>query len=280
MRKEIVPADRVIARIAARQHGVITYEQLLRAGLSAAGIARRIEAGRLYRIYRGVYAVGHAGVTRKGRWKAATLALGDDALLSHRSAAELWGMLKPSDGPIHVTVPRTGGRARRRGIRVHRPHSYPARMSRDNIPVTSPARTIADLRATEPARVVRRAIREAELAGLPLEDVATDRTRSDLERDFLRLCRRHRLPVPEVNARIAGFEVDFAWPDRNLVVEVDGYAFHRGRQAFRDDRDRDIELELLGFTVLRFADTRIEEDPDGVATTLRAFLLPADGASS
>ena len=182
----------VIARVAARQHGVITYEQLIRVGLTEAGIRRRVGAGRLHRLHRAVYAVGHAGISRRGRWKAATLALAPEAWLSHRSAAELWGLLKEIDGPIHVTLASRSGRRRRTGLRIHRPHSLPqtSRLIRDGIPVTSPTRTIADLRGTESAATVRRAVRQAELVNLPLDDTPSDLARSDLEQTFLSLCRR------------------------------------------------------------------------------------------
>jgi very-short-patch-repair endonuclease len=255
----------------------VTFEQLLSAGLSPAGIQRRVVAGRLHRIHRGVYAVGHPGLSTEGRWKAATLAYGATALLSHRSAAELWGMLPPSMGVIHVSVPGRAGRNSRGGIRVHRPCSLAVavRRSRGGIPVTSPARTIADLRSTCSPATVRRAIREAEIARYPLGATDPDRTRSALEGKLLRLCRRHRLPEPEVNARVGPFTVDFLWRPQRLIVEVDGYAYHRGRQAFRDDRDRDLELALRGFSVHRLADTRIAEDPAGVAAALRGLLRQA-----
>jgi very-short-patch-repair endonuclease len=274
MREQSAPPDVLIARIAANQHGVVTYEQLRRAGLSGAAINRRVAAGRLHRIHRGVYAVGHAGLSRRGEWKAATLALAPVAFLSHRSAAELWGMLRGTRSVIHITVASRSGRCSRDGIHIHRPRSLPppARLIRDGIPITSPARTIADLRRSESAATVRRAIREAELARLPLGDIRSDGTRSDLERAFLRLCRRYRIPEPMVNAPLGRYTVDFLWPRERLVVEVDSYLFHSGRQAFRDDRDRDVDLALRGITVLRFADTRIDDDARGVASAILEFL--------
>ncbi|MQA73153.1 MAG: hypothetical protein GEU88_02175 [Solirubrobacterales bacterium] len=240
MRRQLAPPDRLIARIAARQHGVITFEQLLGAGLSPAGIQRRVAAGRLHRIHRGVYAVGHPGLSERGRWKAATLACGADALLGHRSAAELWGMLSSSDGPIHVSVPGRGGRGRRSGIRIHRPVSLPGtvRRARDGIPLTSPARTIVDLWRTTAPATVRGAIREAEIAGYPLAGIETDRTRSELERDFLLMLKRHRPPDPEVNVRVDLFTVDFLWRPQRLIVELDGYAYHGGRGVSRRPRPR------------------------------------------
>src|SRR3954454_4668329 len=107
--------DLVIARIAARQHGVVSMSQLRMAGMSKPVASKRVNAGRLHRLHRGVYAVGHTRLTFEGRCMAAVLALGDAAVVSHTSAAALWGMLKPSGGPIHITLPGDGGRRRPRG---------------------------------------------------------------------------------------------------------------------------------------------------------------------
>jgi very-short-patch-repair endonuclease len=112
--------------------------------------------------------------------------------------------------------------------------------------------------------------------GLPIgSDANHDRTRSDLERDFLRLCRRHRLPAPEVNARIGRFLVDFLWRDRRLIVETDGYRYHRGRQAFEDDRARDLEQRALGYEVIRLSYRQVIDEPGRVAEVLRTALAPS-----
>jgi very-short-patch-repair endonuclease len=147
----------------------------------------------------------------------------------------------------------------------------------DGIPVTRVNRTLADLRGSVPASVRRRAIRQAEYLGLLIDGTVTDRTRSDLERAFLTICRRHGLPLPEVNVKLGRFTVDFFWPEVGLVVEVDGYSAHRGRQAFRDDRDRDLELASWGLTLGRVADSRIDEDPTGVAEAVGRLLAVAAG---
>src|SRR5436190_3282042 len=156
--------DALVARIATRQHGIVSFEQLIAAGLTPSGITRRIAAGRLHRVYRGVYAVGHTALGNEGRWMAAAIACGEGAVLSHRSAAELWRMLTPRDGPVDVTVPTAGGRKRRPGIRLHRIPSLPRATTtlRQGIPVTVPARTIAGLRRVASVDEVRRAIRKAE----------------------------------------------------------------------------------------------------------------------
>jgi very-short-patch-repair endonuclease len=209
---------------------------------------------------------------------AAALACGEGAVVSHRSAAELWEMLKPTAGTVDVSVYGGGGRAKRRGIRLHRRVSLRPNVAtqRHGIPVTRPAQTIADLRQVVPEKQLRRAIRQADVLGLPLgEDVRHDRTRSDLERDFLRICRRCRLPLPEVNVPIGQYEADFVWPDLGFVVETDGYRYHRGRQAYLDDRRRDLELRSLGFEVQRLSEEQIDEEPERVAAILREVLASA-----
>lgn len=293
MREKLANSDLVIARIAVRQHGVVSQVQLLSAGISTSSISRRVNAGRLYRVHRGVYAVGRLGLTPKGAWMAAVLACRTSAAggaqsrgvaLSHRSAAALWGMLPPPGGPVDVSVVGTGGKAKRRGIRIHRCQTLlPACVtSRKGIPVTTSARTISDLRRAALARSqpgaisqkeLRRAIRQAELLGLPLgSDVISDRTRSELERLFLRLCTRHRFPVPEVNVRVGDLEVDFLWRDKHLVVETDGYRYHRGKVAFENDRNRDLRLRALGYDVVRITHHQVTEEPQRVAAVLAAAL--------
>jgi len=326
-------SDRVIAGIAARQHGVVSIGQLRGAGVSDDAVRRRVRAGRLHRIYRGVYAVGHTGLSREGGWMAAVLACGgrmEDrgvrdregerdgrslwnewrdtgtradgwkvtdsrrlVALSHRNAAALWGLLPPQSGPIDISVTGYGGRKGHKGIRLHRSMTLaPATITRHRgIPVTTPARTIADLRRAAPpesshragparggqgaisSKQLRRAIRQAEVLGLSIgAEAPPDRTRSELEGIFLKLCRRHGLPAPEVNVWIGSFEVDFLWRDRRLIVETDGYRYHRGRVAFEDDRDRDLELRGLGYEVVRLTYRQVVEDPERVARVLRGML--------
>jgi very-short-patch-repair endonuclease len=276
MRRKLVEADRLVARIAARQHGVISVAQLRAAGLDSAAVARRVAAGRLHPVHRGVYAVGHMGLGSKGRWMAAVLASGAGAVLSHTSAAMLWCMLDEADGVVHVTVPVAGGRGRRNGIRIHRHPSLPrsARTSRDNIPVTSPQRTLEDLKRDVDPGVLRQAIRQAELRRLPVDAAALvgDRAASPLELAFLQLCQRHHLPEPEANARVGPYRVDFLWREQLLVVETDGRRYHRGLIATEDDRERDRYLRKIGYEVLRFTYEQVTESPRVVATEVRAAL--------
>ena len=149
------------------------------------------------------------------------------------------------------------------------------------IPVTTPARTVADLRKANSAgrpgalspHELRKLVRQANVLGLPIDkEDARERTRSDLERDFLRLCRRHRLPPPEVNVQIDPYLVDFLWRDRQLVVETDGYRYHRGQLAFQEDHDRDLELKRLGYEVLRVSERQMNEESDRVAETVATVL--------
>lgn len=205
---------------------------------------------------------------------AAQMACGEGSAISHRSAAALWGLLRPSQGPIHVSVPSQSGRAKRRGICLHRRQALGAEtVTRERgIPVTTPAQTIADLKSNVPAAHYRRAIRQAEMLGLPTGPEAVDRTRSELEHLFLRLCRRARLPAPEVNVRIGRHLVDFLWRPQRLIVETDGYRYHRGRAAFEDDRARDLELRRLGYDVLRLSFRQLTQDPAAVADLLAREL--------
>ena len=272
--------DARIGRIARVQHGVLTTSQLVAVGLTTAAISKRVGRGRLYRIHRGVYAVGLDGLGDQARWMAALLACGSGAALSHGAAAVHWGLLRPLDGPIDVSIPTQNGRKRRRGLRIHRcpaldqalfqtggmEKRLPSLVTRhERIPVTTVARTLADLPSTLPPRLVRRAIRQAEFLRLPLGEMATDRTRSDLERDFLRLCRRHRLPMPAVNVPIGDMTVDFLWRRSRLIAETDSYATHGGTIAFEDDRDRDLRLRRLGYSVHRFSERQLELEPAAVA---------------
>lgn len=137
--------------------------------------------------------------------------------------------------------------------------------------MTTPARTLADLAVAISAGEHRQAIREAEFRGYAT-GLETDGTRSEPEAAFLRLCRRHRLAMPEANVPIGRFTVDFLWRERHLVVEVDGYKAHRGRQAFEDDRGRELELGGLGYRVRRFSAAQIAHRSDAVAALMRAEL--------
>jgi very-short-patch-repair endonuclease len=256
--------------------------QLRAIGLPRSGVSDRVAAGRLHRMHRGVYAVGHPNLSRDGRWHAAVLACGEGAVLSHRSAAALWKIRRlpvaetsPADSPVDVTVPGDGGRAKRRGIRIHRSPTLQPRdcTLRNGVPVTNPARTLHDLRRVVSEKEFATAVREAEYLRLAIGDqFGPDATRSELESRLLGLCRRHRLPQPRVNERVDRYVVDFLWGERRLIVEVDGWESHRFRTAFEEDRARDARLKLLGYEVLRFTWRQVTSDAPDVAQTIRALL--------
>jgi very-short-patch-repair endonuclease len=255
-----------VAAIAARQHGVITTAQLNHCGLKPSQITDWVRAGRLHRIHRGVYAVGHPGLSIEGEWMAAVLACGKGAVLSHRSAAMLWRMLEPRRAVPHVTVTNRNGRANREGLRLHRSSTLSTSQTTHqlNIPVTKPARTLDDLRRVGPPSEYRRALRQAEFLQLPTGDQPdADRTRSDLETRFLAFCRRHHLPKPAVNARVGPYTVDFVWRQERVVVETDTYRTHGGELAFEEDRQRDLWLAANGYEAVRVTDRRLRRRADG-----------------
>ncbi len=212
---------------------------------------------------------------------AAVLACGAAAVLSHRSAAELWKLLQPRPGLVEVTVATASGRAQRRGIRIHRSSSLTgtATTARDGIRVTTPARTLADLRRTAPGDF-RRALRQAEYLRLPIGTIAeADGTRSGLEARFLAFCRRRRLPVPEVNVKIGPYTVDFLWRPERVAVETDSFRTHGGAVAFEEDRARDLWLKARRFEVVRVTDRGLTTDPRGTAAALRSVLAAARRAA-
>ena len=287
--------DKIVARLAERQHGVVAARQLAAIGLSRNAVSARAQAGRLHRVHRGVYAVGHPVLTVNGRRMAAVLAAGPGAALSHASAAALWEIRPTSATRIDVSVRSAAGRARRPGLRIHRA----ARLRRDEITVqqgitvTTVARTLLDLAATSSPRALERALDEAEiqqlydrtsldalvrahagergaaaLAGALRHDAGTTATKSELEELLLSICDRHGIERPAVNADVAGLEVDFLFAKRRLVVEADSWAFHRTRRAFERDRERDAILARAGYPTLRFSHRQLTREPAMVADTI------------
>lgn len=284
-------ADRAVAALAGKQQRVVNRAQLLAAGLSARAIERRLERGWLHRQYDGVYSVGTARLDRCGRWMAAVLACGPGAVLSHRDAAALWGILPSNRAAIEVTAPR---RRRREGLEVTRRVLPPDETTTvAGIPVTTVARTLLDLAAVESEDRLEQALNEAERRRLadhtPLTELFTRHprakgaaalraltpettiTRSQFERDFLAFCKRHGIPKPQMNIAIAGYTVDAHWPHAHLVAELDGYEFHHGRQSFEDDRERDRALLLAGIRTTRITFRQMTRKPDALAHDLRAL---------
>ncbi len=292
---DVMRPERAVLALAGRQHGAISWSQLARLSLSAGWVRRRVALGWLRRLHRGVYLVGPLEV-QHSRAMAATLAGGPDALLSHHPAAFLCGFCPPSQGPMEIILPGRETRDRS-GIRTHTvAHLHPADATREQgIPVTSPARTLLDLatvlnardldRATEAAQVQRRVTphslaeqfsrypRHRGTAALR-RSIRTDPafTRSEAEQRLLDLMRAACLPTPEANARLCGYEVDFLWRDRKLVVEVDGYAFHSSRSSFERDRRRDRNLQAKGYHVIRVTWRQLIGEPEAVIAALAAAL--------
>jgi hypothetical protein len=267
--------DALIAEIADRQHGVVSTQQLRRLGLDKDQILYRAKVGRLHRIHRGVYAVGRRALTLQGRLMAATLACGEGAVVSHRSAACLWGLLAGQVGPVDISVPGHDGRRKREGIRIHRSTTLEPDQAtlQHRIPVTTPTRTISDLERGVSAPELRRAVRQADVLGLRIgANLAKDGTRSELEFLFLDLCGRNDIPAPQVNVEIGAFVADFVWPAQHLIVETDGYRYHRGRAAFEADRGRDLALRARGYDVIRLTYRQIVDKPRETASAIKSAL--------
>jgi very-short-patch-repair endonuclease len=296
------PIDRAIAALAKRQHGVVSRAQLRAAALAEHQITYRVGAGRLHRLHRGVYAVGHTVLAPRGRWMAAVLACGSGAVLSHASAAALWELRPSAAELIHVSVPRAGGR-RRPGLRIHRATSLrPSEVTtKDGIPITTPARTILDLAQKLRDARLNRLLDQAEIqrltdyptldamarahpghhgsgnlrAALATHLAGTAMTRSDLEDRFLALCRAHGLPKPHVNERLEGVEVDFLFAAQRLIVETDSWQFHHTRQAFERDRARDLTHAEAGYRTLRVTDRQLANEPHATAAAIARALEAA-----
>ncbi len=285
--------DLRIAALAARQHGVVARRQLQALGIGRGAIDYRLQRGRLHLVHHGVYAVGHPVLSQFGRWMAAVLACGPGSALSHQDAAALRGIRANTRSRIDVTVPRR--LQPRPGIHPHRAVLPPDEITTINgIPTTTVPRTLLDLAAVLPRQAVHRAVAEAEVLRLAdplslatlldrhprargitkLRDHDPALTRSELEARFLAFLDAAALPRPSVNSRFEGLEVDFAWPARRLIVELDGYAFHATRRAFERDRARDRRLQSRGWRVIRITWRQLHDDRRSLAAELRALLQP------
>jgi predicted transcriptional regulator of viral defense system len=300
--REEPPRDVALARLAERQHGVVSLTQLKALGLTADAARKRVATGRLHRVHRGVYAIGHPRLTRHGRWMAAVLACGAGARLSHRDAAFLWDLRADNRAAIDVSVPRPSARPKR-GIEVHMSVSLtPADVTEhDGIPCTTVARTLLDLADVVDRRGVERAASEAERLRLfdlhaveavlarangrrgagVLRAVLADLdepalTANELEERFLAIARASGLPRPEVNVWLViddgpPIKADFLWRARRLVVETDGFGAHGTRAAFESDRLRDQRLRLAGYDTVRFTRRQLVRDPERVRVTVETL---------
>lgn len=287
-----------LAEMARRQHGVVSLAQLTsELGYSRSAVTRAAAAGRLHRLHRGVYAVGHTGLSLHGRCLAAVLSAGTGALLSHHSAAWLWGLATWSPIPLSVTVP--GPRAARSSIRLRRARGLVAedRDEIDRIPVTAVPRTALDLAATLRARQLMRLLERAEelrLFDLRYFEALLTRThghpgggrlrraldayrpapftRSGAERRLRELLIAAGLPRPVTGFVEVGYELDFYWPEARFAVELDLYETHGSRQAFEDDRLRQENLKLEGVEMIRITGLRLDREPKQVIERIARLL--------
>jgi very-short-patch-repair endonuclease len=287
-----------LAELATRQHGVVSRRQLLALGFRTEAIKSRLGEGRLSSLHEEVYAVGHRRIGIRGEWWSAVLAYGTDAVLSHRTAAALWG-LRRARGRIDVTAP-TGrqGTRRRERLWIHRCKlDLAERTLRDGIPVTTLARTLFDLSEVAAYEEVKRAAEEADRLKLlrvrelqmvcergygrralrPMRRLLGElgvpsEGRSPLEQRFHAFLREHGLPEPHRNVEVLDHEVDVLWPAAKLIAELDSWEFHAHRAAFERDRARDTRLLLAGYHTIRITHRRIETEPTTLATELHELL--------
>lgn len=296
--------DRLIARIGGSQRGRVRRDQLVALGLGRGAIEHRLRCGRLHRVHENVYEVGHRRDDREARWQAAVLLGGDGAALSHRSGAAHQGLLEGGFAPIEVTVAMQ--RRQKSGIRFYRRELPPDEwMLLQGIPTTTVSRTLFDLVLLLPARRYARVLREAEVRGLGDRTSLTDllarypgrrgagRIRAAMERQtpgatfvpselegrFLSLTAAAGFPMPAQHYGIAlrgdWLEVDFAWPELQVVVELDGRRFHDTPAAFERDRERDRKLQAAGWRVIRITWRQLHDEPASVIRDLRNVILAA-----
>lgn len=281
-------ADVRVAALAARQHGVVSAAQLLAAGLTRDGIKHRVREGRLHRLHRSVYAVGHTALPPLARETAALLTAGPGDALSRATALTLWRLPAPPDErTVHVTT--TGQRRSRDGITFHRTADLPRQDIRrvQGLAVTSPARTILDtapqLDPDTLEAVIAAAVRRHLTTRAELDRRATGRvaqalhggprfTRSQAEILLLQLVRAARLPLPDTNVKVGDIEPDAVWHEQRVVVEVDGYEFHGDRRSFEEDRARGVKLAAAGYTVVRITWRQLTREPHTVTAALAVAL--------
>jgi len=287
-----------LAWIAGQQLSLVTAEQLHAAGVRRGAIAARVANESLHRRHRGVYLVGSPVPPPGSVELAALLACGRGALISHRSAAALWGLAAAPAGEVDVSV--IGRHCRSRdGINVHFAGQLDQRDRRHHrgIPITAPARTLIEFGARATDDELERAISEARALRL-LNDAELEAalqragrrdgtarvreflrvehgsgfTRSTAERRMRRLLGQSRLPQPVCNGRAEGYTVDFLWPNYKVIVEVDGYQFHSHRRAFERDRRKDQALVAAGYLVVRVTWLQLRDEPLMVAAAVAGAL--------
>jgi very-short-patch-repair endonuclease len=287
--------DRIVASIAAGQHGVVARWQLLAAGISARWIEKGLDKGSPIRVYPGVYRVGHIAPSVEADYMAAVLACGEGAVLSGRAAACLLGLIRSGPHPDPEVTTRTERRIP--GIRTHRARGASSRDRRTwrGMPITSAARTLVDLAAVVAPGQLAHAVHEAGIrhgttpdeieevlafrptspgAGVLRTIIHGDqgKTLSGLERRFLKLLRDARLPLPITNRLAGGRLVDCRWPEHQLTVELDGYRYHSSRHAWEKDRQRERDAYARGDEFRRYTWTDVVERPEVVLRELRPII--------
>jgi REase_MTES_1575 len=286
-----------MAKLAARQFGVVTREQLNGLNYSDDAIDRAVASGRLHAWHRSVFAVGHQSLSPHGLCMAAVLFRGNGALVSFQSAVWLWGLEKHLEIPVHVSVRRRGHAQDAIGL-----HHCPALRDDDiaeteRLPVTGVARTLLDYASEANRYRLSRAIDQADrlelldLAAIDLiaEEVRGHRGRTPLftamsiyrEKGFTRSGGEKRMLAaladggvrrPVVNNFIEGYELDFYWEAERLAVELDSWEHHRSRRSFEEDRKRQEELAMAGIETIRITGTRLRREPRKVAMRVAAHL--------
>jgi very-short-patch-repair endonuclease len=301
MARKATTVEMVIAELASSRHGDVTRAQLLRAGVTTHQIRYRVRSGALIPEHRGVYRVGHRAPSVEARYMAAVLACGDEACLSGRAAAHLFGLLKGHAPPPEVSAPVKrsvpGLTVRRTRIdardkTVHR-----------GIPTTTVPRTLIDLAAhlslddlarachvagarydTTPRHVSAVLERRPRVRGAAklrrIIEGDTHVTLSALERRFLELLRTHCLPLPRTNRPAGTYRVDCRWPDHRLTVELDSYRFHHSRHAWEQDRRREREARARGDDFRRYTWADVFEEPAQTIEELGALLAISPAAAA
>jgi len=293
-------ADGAISRLAGRQRALVTRAQLRELGIGRRAIDYAIARGRLHPIHHGIYSlVPLPALPDLACELAAILACGDAALLSHHSAAAVWGLRRSLIGAVHVTVIGKETGRRRPGIKVHRVCGLDPRDIRryQGIPITSPARALLEIapdltdrqleRALDDAlikRLISHAAINAVIAAYPrargvarlraLADPGrpTAQTRSDGEEALLALIRKANLPTPEVNAKVGNYTADFLWRKQKVIVELDGYDYHRGRAAFERDHQRDAEHQHMAHLVIRITGRQLAHQHEAILVRIATAL--------
>jgi len=291
-------ATLMLRKLAEKQHGVVAWRQLIALGLTEGQIKSRIKDGQLLPLHRGVFALGHRRIGLYGEWMAAVLACGPGAVLSHGTAAQLWG-IRRSRKPIEVT--RVSGHRRPHGVRLHQTRSLPTEhvTVETGIPVTTIERTLLDTTARLDAKQLEHDLVESDrsrrLRWSKLWQAINEHGRgrkgvkrlkrvaaqadprfadavSTSEVDFLILCREDGLKMPQVNVLVEGKKVDFYWPKERLIVEADSYGFHGDPTAFEKDHQSTVDLEVAGYRVHRTTYKMLQANPRPFLNLVRNSL--------